>query len=220
MVKTTTLCTCLLIFSLFLTPDPIMAQDLLYEDFEDGIAEAFQPQDSFWEVSEGVYQCNVEGYEYLSKSIAGDGSWSDYSFECDLQVEGAFSQIVLVRLVDPDNFYQIDVRGEPWNDANLFKWVDGVQQHLLTVNYNSTTGVWHHYRIDLWQNQIRVEFDGEEIFTVEDTSDPFLYGGIGLAGYTGGVIQWQQAKFDNVIVSTITSSTENNTWGELKALYR
>jgi hypothetical protein len=212
----------LFLLVLFLIPSSLIALDLLQEDFDDGVANLFQPIDNYWEVINGQYVCNSLGYEYYSKSFVGNCEWTDYTFECDIKVDetGSINQMVFVRVENTGNYYEINVRGEPWNDVHLFKWTNGVHtDHPVSVPFNNNTGEWHHYRIDVWHNEIRVEFDGQELFTYVDNSNPYTCGGIALVGYSGS-IGWQQAIFDNVLVSIHAVQNEDTSWGSIKMLYR
>jgi hypothetical protein len=193
---------------------------LLFEDFEDGVADEVEPQDDLWEVVEGVYHCHATGYNYYSKSLAGSEAWTDYVFECDIRVEGSISQMVFVRLQDLGNFYEINVRGDPYNDVLLFKWIDGIQHFLHSAPFANQTGTWKHYTIRAIGHEITVEFDGNELLSYTDQADPFLSGRISLVCHTGGEIQWQDAYFDNVLVYVPVIDMETSSWGAVKSLYR
>ena len=203
------------------TATTAIAQTMLYEDFEDGLADAFSPTDGFWSVVDGKYVCDAQGYEYYSRSYAGDCSWYDYTLEFDIRVDaaGSINHMVFVRTESQGNHYEINVRGAPWNDIYLIKWAYGAQyEYLASAPIPNDAGEWHHYRIVLYGPYIQVEFDQTELFLYEDTADPYLCGGFALVGYSGSR-GWQHAEYDNVSVSAQAVRTADSSWSRIKTLY-
>lgn len=203
--------------------DALADGDLLLADFDDGTSGAFAPRDDCWSVADGEYVCSATGYQYYSQTVARARKWEDYVFECDLTVEGSVNHMVFMRYQNPAKFYEVNVRGAPYNDVLIMKWAGRSQNYLTSAPCYNTAGEPHHYRIRLVGNRITVSFDGTQVLDYEDTTNPYLYGGVALVGYTGGAIQWVTAHFDNVVVSTAEKAavaTDQCSWDEVKSLFR
>lgn len=197
------------------------AQILAMEDFDDGVADGFMNYDSCWQVVDGEYFCEASGFQYYSKASIGDQNWGDYALDCDVKVAGAINHMVFVRMQDPGSFYEINVRGEPYNDVWILKWIDGYQYARAAAAVSNLAETWHHLRVSVNGNRIIVEFDGAQVLIYQDNQSPYLSGGISLVGFTGGVSQWVKAYFDNVIVVKEDAvATTESTWDGVKALYR
>ena len=202
-------------------PALTQGQTLLFEDFNDGVADAFSPLDSCWSVESGQAVCNTTGFDHFSIAVAGDFSWTNYAVECDILVQGSLNQVVIFRYQDPDNFYDINVRGEPYNDVIFTKVVNGSTSWNHSWPFSNSIGEWHHIRIGAVIDRFDFEVDGHYIGAITDLNNPYLSGGMALVGYTGGVVHWQIACFDNVnVYMQGVVATENATWSEVKALFR
>lgn len=200
-----------------------LGQMLLFEDFEDGVADAFTPLDGNWRVTEGVYECRSEndGFDYFSISIGGASDLTDYSAECDVRVLGSVNQVLGFRFQDPANFYDLNVRGEPYHDVVFSKVVNGSNFFSRSWPFVNSIGESHHISIHAVGSQFSFEVDGRFIGQSKDDHDPFLTGGIALIGFTGGIVGWQTAYFDNVAVyATDVVANELSSWSNVKVLFR
>ncbi len=199
---------------------PARGQDLLWEDFEDGVADGFTVQSGAWEVVDGAYHVHSQGFEVFLVSVAGAAEWTDYHVECDLKALGSVNQSVRFRVQDPLNWYVVNVRGAPYNDALLAKMVNGVKTVIAAQPFPNVNGVWHHFTIDVTRPNVRFMCDATPLLDFTDTDSPFLEGGIALESLSGGVIQWQDMYFDNVLVRVQVVPVERATWGDVKSGYR
>lgn len=200
---------------------PAAAQLLLMENFNDGVADLFIPIDPSWQVVDGVYQVHTEVFNHYALAMAGNCSWRDYVFEFDIMTEGSPDQVFFVRMQDADNFYEINVRGNPWGDAYLFKWVDGIQHFLYSAPFSNEYAQWNHMKVVVSANEIGVVLGNDVVFTYADTDSPWLCGGIGLVGHCGFTPPYQDAHYDNVLVTAFDSiPNESVTWAEIKNIYR
>lgn len=199
---------------------PVVGQTLLWEDFDDGVANGFNVQSGNWEVVNGTYHVRNDGFEIYVVSLAGDTSWNDYGFECDLKAVGSINQHVRFRVQDSLNFYEINLRADPYHEAHLQKVVNGVRSTLATVSFVNANNVWHHFAVSVSGAEIQFVCDGTPLIQHTDGSAPFMNGGIALASYSGGVIQWQDMYFDNILVDVQAVPVTGAAWGEVKALYR
>ena len=173
-----------------------------------------------WWVENGVYRCYTEGYAATSYSTAGDMSWTDYHVEYDIKSFGSVNQLIMFRTLDPENTYRVNVRSDPWNDAFLERYVNGVREELASRIFYNDNEVWHHYEIDVIGKNISVRIDGVLVFFVYHADADWLAGGIGLMSFAGGAILWQDLYIDNVKVTAAVIGTENTTWSDVKSLYQ
>ena len=214
--------TALLISAILLTiPGGALGGIIFSENFDDGVADGFTVLGGEWEVVNGTYHAHTQGFEFWGISLAGSAEWGDYHFECDLYAEGSVNQVVWFRVFSPLHYYELVVRADPWNDAFLNKMINGNKVVLAyDPYYPNSPETWHHIQIDVVANEIMARFDEDLLFDIYDFSSPYLQGHIALASYSGGVIQWQDVFFDNVVVEVFVISNERQTWGQVKNLYR
>ena len=202
-------------------PSTASAEILLWEDFEDGVADGFVEIDPYWSVLDGAYRCYVYGANTFTLSAAGDGTWSDYSVDCDIRASGSINQVVAFRLQDRHNFYDLNLRADPYNDVVLSKVVGGSDAWNRFAPLPNTIGEWHHLHVSCEGNRIKVGIDGESLFDHYDETNPYLVGGIAVAGYAGGSIPLQIAWYDNVLVEGVAPiATSESSWDHVKSLYR
>jgi hypothetical protein len=211
---------CAVMLALVVGAAPVAGQTLLWEDFDDGVANSFTVQSGNWEVVSGSYHVRNDGFEIYVASLAGDTNWNDYSFECDLKAVGSINQHVRFRVQDDLNYYEINMRAAPYNDAHLQKVVNGYRSTLSTASFANVNNVWHHFAVSLSGPEIQFACDGTPLIQYTDGATPFMNGGIALASYSGGVVQWQDMYFDNVLVHTQAVPATSAAWGEVKALFR
>jgi len=205
---------------LLLSALPALGQTLFWEDFEDGVADGFTVLAGGWEVVDGTYHVRNDGFEVYLASIAGSAEWSDYHFECDLRAVGSINQHVRFRMQDANNYYEVNVRANPYNDAKLQKVVNGSRSILATTSFPNANDEWHHFSIDVTGPDVLFKCDSTVLFNYFDANSPFLNGYIALASYSGGVVQWQDMYFDNVLIQVFAVPTSTATWSDVKTLYK
>jgi 3-keto-disaccharide hydrolase len=200
---------------------PGSAQILLMEDFNDGIADQFTPLDPAWEVVDGEYHVHTEIFNHYAMTLAGDISWQDYVMEFDVLGEGSPDQMFFVRMQDASNFYEINVRTDPWGDAHLFKWVNGVQYFLYSTPISNASAQWNHFKVVPSADEIGLSVNGQFVFSYRDTDSPWLSGGVALVGHCGFTPPYQDIYFDNILVTSFdVIANDDVTWGRVKSLYR
>ncbi|MFN8178788.1 MAG: hypothetical protein U0167_12740 [bacterium] len=207
------------------------AQTLLLENFDDGVADEFTVTSPPWKVQDtlgssdarsGVYHSRVDGFEVSAVSVAGASDWTDYQLDLDLLVLGSVNQVVRFRIQDDSNFLQFNVRSAPYDDVFLERVENG--QHVVLAQvpgFVNQIGVWHHITVSVTGNFIVAKYDGQIVASAFDTSiTRFASGPIGVVAYSGGVIQWQDAYVDDVVVTSLQPvAVEPLSWGRLKATY-
>lgn len=190
----------LLLIAVFTSVDPALSDVIYQEDFEDGIADGFVPEDLAWIVSQGAYYAHVSGSSYTTATTVGNCDWENYIFSCDEMVQGGAHHIVRFRVQDEGNYYELDVVGGSFDEFYLYKTLNGHRSLLKKGDFPSEIGVWHKFRVVAIADRITASFDGYKLVDFKDQSDPFLCGGISLVSYVGGSSSEQLATFDNVLV--------------------
>ncbi len=208
-----------IILTFCVTSTPAMAAILLSEDFEDGVADGFTPSSGEWLVEDGVYECHMEGANTWGLSFTGGPGWIDYSFTGRMMCKGGVNHVLRVRCQGDDG-YDITVRSDSYNDAYLYKWRDGVRT-LVDLSWvpDFTNGSWQEFEIIVVGNHLNFVWAGFQMFNWTDTDDPYLSGGIALASVPGGVVGWQDAHFDDIVVESLTTTVESTCWSRIKAIY-
>ena len=195
--------------------------DLFYEDFNDGTADGFEADCPLWTVTpEGTYHIENLGYEVYCWSFAGNSGWTDYTYSFDLRSHASVNQMAAFRVQDNGDCYVVNLRSDPWNDAWLTKWVNGVPNHRFSTPINNFNDEWHSLKVSVAGPRIQFDVDGQEVFTFVDTYSPFLSGRIGVVSYTGGVAQKQTLDIDNLSVDSLVVGVTPSTLSQVKSLFR
>lgn len=212
----------LLLTLLFLPMAAATAQSVIFEeDFDDGVADGFQPDNNLWTVSpDGLYEIENWGFEVYSKAYFGESWWGDFLLSLEMRTFDSVHNTLAFRIQDQNNHYEVALRGEPYKDVFLFKIVDGVQHLLFTDLFSNTLTAWHHLELAAAGNRFLFFVDGELAIDFEDHNSPFMWGSMALVSYTGGVAQHQLLQVDNVMVINPVVGTDMSYLDRLKALYR
>lgn len=209
------------LLALLVSSKSVGAQGILYEeDFDDGVADGFVFTDDPWSVENGYLQCLRAGFAISSMGYVPASSWSDYIYEVDLRVFGSINQKVAFRIQSQGDFYEVNVRADPYNDAHLHKYFSGQMTTLAVTEVSTHSEEWHHYTISVSGTHIDIRFDSTPLFSYVDDANPYLWGGIGVVCFTGGVIQWQRLNADNVRVTVPSVPVGGASWSRIKGLYR
>ncbi len=192
------LLTSALVFSVL----PLCAQDILFkENFDDGTAGGFEPDNDMWIVNDaGQYQIENWGFEVLSYSYFGQYHWTNFSLTLDVLTHDGAHHGVGFRVQENGDMYVATLRGEPYKDVFLSKIVNGRQYQLSTAPLSHDLSEWHHLGITTSQNHIHFSVDGISALSYTDTDSPLQSGRQALVSYTGGVAQHQLLQIDNIRV--------------------
>jgi lysophospholipase L1-like esterase len=135
----------------------------------------------------------------LMRSIAGDSSWKDYTYEVDLRITNSVAGLVF-RSVDSNNYYmwQFYAGG---STLRPHKKVNGAWTVIKEVSTPIASNVTYHVKIEANGSTIKTWIGGNLVDTLTDTA--FSYGKVGFrqAGTN------ETAVFDNVLVKTLSSTT-------------
>lgn len=212
---------CLLMGTFLVGTGASAGQILLDEDFNDGIADGFTFAPPVWGVEAGELRCSLEGVAVWGHAFYEAALWTDYIYEVDLKVEGSINHVIRFRIQDPDNCYEVNVRGGSYDDAFLQKYVGGVMTQLAEVaDVFIEAGVWHHFRVMVHGATVTAFVDNQFLFEHTDDTNPFVSGGVGVSCFTGGIVGYQDVYADNMLVVAPVVSVERSSWSSVKSLYR
>ncbi|MBD3181846.1 DUF1080 domain-containing protein [Candidatus Poribacteria bacterium] len=151
------------------------------------------------------------------------GNWDNSIFEVDMYALDDDIPGVLFRYVDENNFYVFDMNGQDSRTDGRFGrlrvCVDGQYTELgkvMETMYEKDNGIWHHIKVEILGENIKVSLDDRMLFDVMDSSIPSGSVALSAWGMNPGVA------FDNVSVTEISTSPVSpmnkiaTTWGELK----
>jgi len=152
-----------------------------------------------------------------------NGDWSDAVFEVDMLALDDDIPGVLFRYVDENNFYVFDMNGQASRDDGHFgrlrKCVNGEYTelgYLVETMFESKDGIWHHIKVEMLGDSIKVSLDDNLLFDVTDADISSGSVAISSWGMSPGVA------FDNVQVEDLSASVVApdgklaSTWGALK----
>jgi len=138
------------------------------------------------------------------KFVFGDRSWGDYELTLQaLKERGAEGFLVLVRALDQDSFYWLNLGG--WGNTRhaMEKEAKGERRGMgRGHNGNIQTGRWYDVRIRCEGNRIQCWLDGEQIIDLRDEDHPHRQGMIGLG--TWGT----HARYRNIQVKNLADAGE------------
>ncbi len=80
---------------------------LFSDDFNDGNADGWTTRlDGTWYVENFEYVVDMgTGSQLRGESLAGDTSWTDYTFEADVVIENGWGKDFLYHYIDENNYY-------------------------------------------------------------------------------------------------------------------
>lgn len=178
-------------------PSAILFQD----DFDDGNADGWDISgDGSWSVVNNEYLVEMgTGLDLHGFAVAGDPEWADFVLEVDIRGETGVDKLLMARYVDPENWYALNLRSDPFNDLTLSREENGTHTILTTVPYPNAVGEWYHLTWGFDKAQIQVYMDETLLIDYEDCHSALGHGRIGLLGYTG---DWgtDRVVYDHVLV--------------------
>ena len=178
---------------------------LFSDDFNDGNADGWTTRlDGTWYVDNFRYVVDMgSGYELRGESLAGDTTWTDYTYEADVVIEDGYGKDFLYRYIDENNFYSTSII-ETYDFINIVKVENGIASTLKMIEFPQDEYEWYHVVIKVEGNQISVYVNGDPAISYDDTGSSLIHGKIGFQGYTAqvGVLK---ARFDNVLVRDLCS---------------
>ncbi|OXT06732.1 hypothetical protein CE561_09915 [Thermoanaerobacterium thermosaccharolyticum] len=183
-----------------------------------------------WTVKEDTTTNNV----YLSNSsnsevfaIAGDTSWTDYSVEADVQLNGNGTAYpgILARYTDNTHYYMFRLDPTNLSTLELSKNIGSTSGIILaSKSFPTTINKWYNLKMELRGNSIKCYVDGTLVFDVQDSSLS--------SGKIGFRAKWGPISIDNFVVRDLryfsddfegTFSTawtvDSGNWSVIKEVY-
>jgi endoglucanase len=176
----------------------LAAETLFFDDFSDGNADGWTPTSGTWSVQSAQYMGQAGSGSSLS--VAGDSSWTDYTFQAKVNVtnnvNGNKDAGLVFRYTDPGNTYMILLKNndKPGGKIELIKYVNGVKTNLAFTSADIAADTFYTYKIVLSGSNISVYKDDVLQLTATDSSH--ASGKIGARTYAN-----TRAYFDDVMVT-------------------
>ena len=149
----------------------------------------WQPQLGNWTVINGLLQgtSSLQSYGFAQFT---NNSWTNYSVQARIQFpEGAYAGGLAGRLNPLTGaryaawLYPEKISG-PSNLLRLLKFQNWTNWSILQAAPLSAVGTnWHSLKLSFLANQIFLQFDGSQILTATDTSEPYLSGSVSVEMY-------------------------------------
>ena len=153
---------------------------------------------AWWKVGDGVYR--QERADRNVMAFAGSQSWGDYEFTVRIKPAGARSAGVLFRVADPRS----DSQRYYWLVSSTRDGREGSSNVWCGYRHGGrgdslVSGQWNTLRVKCEGGSFSLSVNGKIQKQFDDTDQPLLRGGIGLATFGGA------AWFDDVKVTAIPS---------------
>ena len=181
-------------------------QILFYDDFSDGNADGWNvtPVSTAWTVENGEYSVRQVGRELYTESRAGSSDWTNYVLELDaVRPEG-------VDLNFGFRGYYVTFRtGWYWDGGHNYCFLQKQGVGIIhTKEYTIPLNVWHQYRVELTNNNIKLYVKQKSastynlLFDYTDNNNPILSGGINLYSWSGHAAL-SHIHYDNIRVTEL-----------------
>ncbi|MFZ6031212.1 MAG: InlB B-repeat-containing protein [Chloroflexota bacterium] len=170
---------------------------LLDEDFESG-ADGWTSTAGTWSVVDlggnHVYSQTMAGG--MTRSTAGDTSWTDYSLTARVRPDGKYAKLI-VRYLDDTHYYFMALRTDS-GKVEIKKFDGGSGSlGLGSVNAGITAGEWYTATFEVVGTTLRGYINGTPVITRTDTS--LAHGAIGI-----GTLD-TSAQFDDILVRSLVT---------------
>lgn len=181
----------------------VQAASLLSNDFENGNADNWNSTSGTWTVvQDGGSHVYYQSSQTEGRTSTGSTSWTNYSVQADVKIDnfnGTNRTYVCGRYLDGNNYYAASLSNSNGGTLEIRKKVDGSSSTLATkTDYPLTTGATYTVKLELSGDSINMYVNN--VLQINAHDNNLASGGIGLVAYK------TIAKFDNVIVSDVTTS--------------
>ncbi len=69
----------------------------------------------------------------------------------------------------------------------------------------NSPGEYHHLGVEVLDDTIKLDFDGQWVFQHQDSESPFLNGKVGLVAFANNLTGWHEVYFDNLEIREIVA---------------
>jgi len=157
---------------------------LLFEDFEDSVANGFTTSGGTWSIATD----GMKVYRQSSTTVADawsfhNTSWTDPIFHVDVKpiaFNGTNRHVsIYARWLDSNNHYYFALRSS--NTIELKKKVGGTVTTLQSAAFTVATGTWYTLKLEVVGNALKAYINGQLKLSATDTT--LASGKIGVGGY-------------------------------------
>ncbi|MDO8538304.1 MAG: DUF1080 domain-containing protein [archaeon] len=175
------------------------SNELLYsENFDDGIADNWIPEDGDWIVENGVYKQREVINDERTTKISPNPNWKNFSLQLDARRTGGNAGYHIFFRVNgqaQENNYVITI--SEYNLIGLgrgqnYQWLGNLQ--LVPNDYDINQ--WHRIKLIADGNHFELFFDGNKIIDTFDPDNLFSTGTVGLGLYAAA------GEFDNIEITS------------------
>lgn len=142
-----------------------------------------------------VIQPNRPPYPLRAMIIGGEVQWTDYRFNLEISAVQAGGVGVLVRYVNADNHYRVELDGLR-NRTTLVRRQGGVETALWAGSGSYTVGQSHRLAVEVDGSYISTTLDGVKLFELYDTE--LQHGRVGFLTLGGPKALFRNAQVDAV----------------------
>jgi hypothetical protein len=164
---------------------------IYFEDFNDGLAQDWQPAAGTWTVENFQYRHSTSNG--IENCIYTGSTFADYTFSAKIKPDWDNNAGLIFNYTDESNYYFVELDANP-QTAALKAVINGGESTLATANYTGG-GAGNYVTVEIKNDGkvTTVKINGATVFNAISTPE-ITYGKIGL--YTW----WQPVWFDDVDV--------------------
>ncbi|HAN44485.1 MAG TPA: pectate lyase, partial [Ruminococcaceae bacterium] len=173
----------------------------------------FESGSGNWTATNGTWSVVNDGSAVYYKSgtnegraYRGDMTWTNYSVQADVKIDnfnGSNRAMVCARYKDGNNYYAVSLYNKNGGTIEIRKKVSGSSSTIAEASAPLAAGTWYTVKIEVNGSTIKAYLNGVEKLSATDTA--LTAGAVGLVPYKVA------AKYDNIIVSQIGSTSSSST---------
>ena len=184
----------------------VQAADLLNDNFESGTGNWTVIMGNWNIITDGTQVYHTLSTDNLSRSVAGNASWNNYTAEVKTKVNTwgnptYWTTGIMGRYSDPNNYY-LFIYEQP-GQLHIRKIVGGTQTTLASKTYTFNLNTWYTFKASMNGSTLALYVNGNQELSVTDTA--FSTGKAGLISVFG------DTRFDDFLVRDFATSTPTPT---------
>lgn len=173
----------------------VVEPNVFRDDFLDGNTDEWTTYGGSWSIVNGSYKV---GADPGAKSLINGVTVQNFNMEVEVNIGEVGNAGVIFRATNPSvgtdafNGYYVGLNAE-FNKIEVGK-MDGGYTELAAPTVDLASDYWHHLRVEMWGDEIRVYLNLEEVPRVKIQDSTYTSGGVGVRTYKAEV------SFDNMQV--------------------
>ncbi len=186
------------IFFLFLffysSQDILANQVIFFDDFSNNLAK-WQIDSGQWNIetldNNKVLSTSISGYnDTLHQIFVKDINLKNYIIEVKIKALSGVDTVIVFRVKNSINYYSVglgfpELPLYPANYVDLRKKVNGTSNRLYKADYTFNKNQWYTFKLIVKDNNFKGYIDNQLVFDFTDSSNSFIDGSVGLAGWSG-----------------------------------